>query len=123
VAPIAAALIERAFKEGAEVMWIDTGVRRFGFRDDQENQAGSAAQVQLLQAYTAKGSTVLLNRHGRKSGGNANDAGRGSSAIDGAVDYILRLTKPAGQPSDVRQIECVGRFEMPDRRLIRRRAT
>ncbi len=64
----------------------------------------------------------MLNRHGRKSGGSASDAGRGSSAIDGAVDYILHLTRPAGQPSDVRQIECVGRFEMPDRLSIRRRA-
>jgi len=102
---IAPAAIDYAFRQAAEVMIIDTDARC------------------LVSAtpYTAKGGAVILARHGRKSGGSASDAGRGSSAIDGAVDYILHLTKPAGQPSDVRQIECVGRFEMPDRLLIRRR--
>ena len=114
------ALIERAIKESAQVIVIDTDSRWFGFKDDEENRAGAAACVQVLQPFTAQGGTVLLCRHGRKSGGSASDAGRGSSAIDGAVDLILHLQKPSGQPPEVRELEYVGRFEMPERLLIRR---
>jgi hypothetical protein len=38
------------------------------------------------------------------------------------VDFIINLTKPGGQPPEVRELEAVGRFEMPERIQIRRRA-
>ena len=75
------------------MVWVSGG---------QENQAGAASSVQLLQPLVAKGATILISRHGRKSGGSAHDAGRGSSAIDGAVDFIINLTKPSGEAPEYR---------------------
>jgi hypothetical protein len=101
---------------------VDTASRWFGFKGDEENQSGSAEHVQRLQPFTAQGGTVLISRHGRKSGGSAGDAARGSSAMDGVVDYIIHLHHPSGQPAEVRELECIGRFDMPEHFLIRRRA-
>ena len=38
------------------------------------------------------------------------------------MDFIINLTKPSGEPPEVRELEAVGRFEMPERLQIRRRA-
>ncbi len=119
---IAPAIIEHAITERVDVIVVDTASRWFGFKGDEENQAGASANVDLLMPFTEQGGTVILPRHGRKSGGSASDAGRGSSSIDGAVDVILHLHKPSGQPADVREIEYVGRFDMPERVQIRRLA-
>jgi hypothetical protein len=71
--------------------------------------------------FCAAGGTVILSRHGRKSGGTLGDAARGSSAIEGAADTIVHLTRPSGQDAEVRQLEAIGRFDMPERLLIRRK--
>jgi DnaB-like helicase N terminal domain/AAA domain len=117
---IAPALIDHAINQGVSVMVIDTASRWFGFKGDQENQSGGAEHVDLLQPFCAIGGTVILSRHGRKSGGTATDAGRGTTAIEGAVDTILHLTLPSGHGPDVRALEAVGRFDLPERVLVRR---
>ena len=114
------ALIRKAGQEEASVIVIDTASRWFGFRADEENQSGGAEHVQVLQSFCDQGGTVLLARHGRTTGGNVSDAGRGSSAIDGAVDFILQLVQP-GADSSVREIRAKGRFEMPETLAVRRR--
>ena len=121
-AQIAPVVVNAALDHAAQVLVVDTGSRWFGFKDDDENKSGAAAAVDQLQPFVAKGGTVLILRHGRKAGGVASDAGRGTSALEGAVDFILHLQKPSGQPAEVRELEAVGRFEMPERLQIRRRA-
>jgi hypothetical protein len=114
-------LVKGAIAQGVDVIIVDTASRWFGFKGDEENQSGGAEHVDVFLPFCALGGTVIMSRHGRKSGGSASDAGRGSSAIEGAADFILQLTRPSGHGPDVRQIEAVGRFEMPGRILIRRR--
>ena len=75
---VAPALVEAALEHGTQLLVLDTGSQWFGFREDQENQSGAAASVQLLQPLVAQGATILISRHGRKSGGSAHDAGRGA---------------------------------------------
>jgi hypothetical protein len=43
------------------------------------------------------------------------------SAIEGAADAIIHLTRPTGHDPEVRQLEAIGRFDMPERLLIRRK--
>jgi hypothetical protein len=53
----------------------------------------------------------VIVRHARKSGGDVEDAGRGSSAFDGAADLILSLRKPDGnQPENRRLLSSSGRY-------------
>jgi hypothetical protein len=70
--------------------------------------------VDELTPFLKHGIAVLFVSHERKSGGDISDAGRGSSAIVGSVDVILRLTKPEGNhPSTYRQLDFIGRFPGP----------
>ena len=114
------ALVRKAVRARVSLIVIDTASRWFGFKADEENQSGGAEHVQVLQSFCDQGGTVLLSRHGRKAGGSVSDAGRGSSAIDGAVDYILQVVQPGADPN-VREIRAKGRFEMPDQLAVRRR--
>ena len=60
----------------------------------------------------ASGIAVLTIRHGRKSGGDIGDDGRGSSAWGGAADTLLSLRRPEGRTRPtLRNIECVSRFD------------
>jgi hypothetical protein len=115
------ALVQCAMDQVVTVLIVDTASRWFGFKGDEENQSGGAEHVDVFLPFCAVGGTVLMSRHGRKSGGTASDAARGTTAIEGAADFILHLTRPRGHGPDVRQIEAVGRFEMPESVLIRRR--
>jgi hypothetical protein len=113
-------LVRYALSAAVTVIIIDTASRWFGFKGEEENHSGGAEHVQILQPFCTTGGTILLCRHARKSGGSLGDAGRGSSAIEGAVDFILHLSL-SDQGADVRKLETAGRFEMPERLLLRRR--
>jgi DnaB-like helicase N terminal domain/AAA domain len=115
------ALVRYAIDHSIRAIGVDTASRWFGFRGDEENHSGGAEHVDVFLPFCATGGAVILSRHARKSGGAVSDAARGSSAIEGAADVILHITKPTGHGPDVRQMEAVGRFDMPDRLLVRRK--
>ena len=118
---IGPALVRYATDANITLIVVDTASRWFGFKGDEENHSGGAEHVDVFLPFCATGGAVILSRHARKSGGAVSDAARGSSAIEGAADVILHITKPTGHGADVRQIEAVGRFDMPDRLLVRRK--
>ena len=120
-AEIVQVVIETAIRESTELIVIDTGSKWFGFKGDEENQAGAADAVTKLNPFVDQGGSVLILRHGRKSGGTLGDAGRGSSAIDGAVDVILHMHQPSGAPPDTREIEAGGRFDIQSPIRLRRK--
>jgi len=65
-----------------------------------------------LQTAVAEGLGVLIVRHGRKSGGEVGDSGRGTSAITGSVDISLSLTRLEGNsPKNRRLLQSAGRFK------------
>jgi len=80
---------------GARLLVIDTLSQWAGMRGDMENQAGDAFEsLQPLQQLAATGIAVVFVQHERKAGGDAADAGRGSSAFAGAVDTLISFRRP-----------------------------
>ena len=60
----------------------------------------------------------------RKAGGELSDAGRGTNAIAGAVDALIRLNRTKGKhPDTYRQLEFIGRFPGPGGPMILDRQT
>src|SRR5262249_25266293 len=92
---------------------VDTIGQFAGFSGDAENKAGDAIEaMKPLQEAAASRLGVVLVRHERKGGGHVGDAGRGSTAISGSVDFILRLRQPVGKAREtLREIEALSRFE------------
>ncbi len=76
--------------------------------DASEMQAAIDVATPLIKA----GATLIFPQHERKSGGEIFDAGRGSNAITGAVEAVLRLKHPSvgKQPDTYRELEYLGRF-------------
>jgi hypothetical protein len=91
---------------------VDTLSQFAGIVGDSENDAGAALAAMLpLQKVAAAGVAVIMIRHARKSGGDVEDAGRGSSAFDGAADLILSIRRPDGnQSSNRRLLTSSGRY-------------
>lgn len=110
IAEIAA---QRCKDTAAGLLVVDTLSQFCGVRGDSENDAGPAHEAMLpLQKIGADGISNLNLRHGRKSGGEVEDAARGSSAFDGAADLILSLRKPDGNgPSNRRLLKSSGRYQ------------
>jgi hypothetical protein len=86
-----------------------------------ENDAGEMqAAVDILQNFIPKGTALDLTQHERKSGGEIEDAGRGTSALGGCADVLLRISRVAGMGQDRRRdIQTISRpwtaFEEPQR--------
>ncbi len=119
------AVLAEAQRQGAGLLAVDTLGQFAGLKGDTENSSGDAlAAIQPLQAAAAAGLGILVNRHERKGGGEVGESGRGSSAFSGAVDVVLVLRRPEGQPRPtIRQIVALSRFdETPPELLIELRA-
>jgi hypothetical protein len=110
IADIAA---QRCKETQAGLLVVDTLSKFCGVRGDSENDAGPAHEAMLpLEKIAADGVSTVNLRHGRKSGGDVEDAARGSSAFDGAADLILSLKNPGGNaPSNRRLLESRGRYQ------------
>lgn len=102
-----------AQETGARVIVVDTLSRWAGLKDDDENNAGKAAEaMDPLEQAAASGLAVLILRHDRKGGGELGDSGRGSSAFSGAADILLALRKATAEGHENRRtLEGLGRFE------------
>ena len=107
---IVAGAVEKCRREGAKILVIDTFISWAKPRD--ENDAPVMERLlSLLQDAAAEGFTVIVIHHARKGGGNAIEAGRGSSAFAAAVDVIIHIRRPSGGASStVREINCEGRY-------------
>lgn len=107
--------IQHAKRVGARLIVVDTLPQWAGLTGDAENNAGDAlAAVRPLQEANARGIAVVVNRHERKGGGSLANSGRGSGAFAGAMDVIVRITKPEGNADPkVRVLEAVGRYDVP----------
>lgn len=107
------AAIKKAKSVGARVLVVDTFAQFAHLIGDKENSAGDILEAMLpLQRARDAGLAVLLIRHERKEGGSVGDSGRGSSALSGVVDIVLRLHRPEGRhPENLRKLEALSRFD------------
>jgi len=120
-AEVAAAATEECIRRGFDVLLVDTLHQVAGLVGDRENNAGDClSAVQPLQEAAAKDLAVLFTWHERKGGGEISDAGRGSSAVAGAVDVILSLRMLGGNHKPtLREIRSLSRFaETPGEMVI-----
>ena len=104
-----------------DVLVADTIGRLAGLAGDAENSTGDALKaMEPIEAAAAAGLAVFVGRHGRKAGGEPENAGRGSSAWSGISDIVIQLSKAgASHPATVRKINSASRFEeTPDDVLI-----
>lgn len=108
-----AAAVKKAKAVGAQLLIVDTFAQFAQLIGDKENSAGEILEAMLpLQKARDEGLAVLLIRHERKEGGNIGESGRGSSALSGVVDMILRLHRPEGRhPENIRQLDALSRFD------------
>jgi DnaB-like helicase N terminal domain/AAA domain len=93
---------------------IDTFYAIADLGADAENDAGvvDAAVAPLKTIAGRLDIPVTVSRHERKSGGQIGESGRGSTALSGAADVILRLQRmSANFGPNVRQLEITGRIE------------
>ncbi|MGH7667436.1 MAG: AAA family ATPase, partial [Candidatus Dormibacteria bacterium] len=117
-----AAAREKVLETGAGLLIVDTLSKLAGFRDEEENSAGKAAEALLpLQVLaTELDLCILITRLDRKSGGDVGDSARGSSQLGGDVDVILRLSRVTeeGHPYQ-RRLQALGRFdELPEELVL-----
>jgi hypothetical protein len=119
-AVVAHAAIEECKRLSAHLLVVDTGPQWAKLVGDTENNAGDALQaMQPLQEAVAAGITVMVVWHERKSGGDVSDAGRGSSAVGGAVDVILAIRRPAGNSRPtIRTIHALSRYDQTPGELM-----
>ena len=119
---LVAAAVEKCLATGARVLIIDTFLYFAGLVGDQENSSGAVQEAlrPLQNAVAEYGLTIILIHHDRKSGGDVYSAGRGSSALQAAVDLIINLALPAGNHREtIREMRTAGRYsEVPDKLLI-----
>jgi len=101
-------VVQRAKEHQLGVVMIDNLSLWAGISGSDENEAGFALEtMRVIEQMTGAGLGVLSLRHTRKGGGTISEAGRGSSAIAGGFDILLRLLTHT-QPSR-RLIEATGR--------------
>jgi hypothetical protein len=120
---------KQALHIGAGMLVVDTVGRWAGVVGDSENDAGAAMAAMEPLKLTASGHdlAVVTVRHGRKSGGEIGDDGRGSSAYGGEADIMLSLRRAEGNHAsrpNVRELQGIGRYEgTPERVLIELQGT
>ena len=97
---------------------VDTFFECVGATKEQENDAGFCADaVRPVREMIARlNMGAGLFRHERKSPGEIGTSGRGSNALTGAVDQIVRLTRmnPKDYPTNFRKLEILGRIEQAE---------
>lgn len=83
------AIIAAALEMRADIIVLDTLARTFGAGDENTAQDMNAFVASTDRLREDTGAHVAVIHHGRKDGGDA----RGSSALSGAADLIVRITR------------------------------
>jgi hypothetical protein len=110
-------LVSLAIREckriGAILLVVDTIGQFTGLEGDAENNAGDALRaMKPLQHVAAERIGVLIGQHERKSGGDVEDSGRGSSAFAGAADIVINIRRLPGNGSpNLRALRALSRFD------------
>ena len=110
---------QEALDWGAKLIIVDTFAFWSQIRDENDNGLMQEI-VSVLGDLTTCGLAVVVVHHHRKSGGEDGDAIRGGTGIQGAVDVIVELIKPAAENEDdenstERELRAIGRFpESPE---------
>jgi hypothetical protein len=85
-------------------------IARVENENDASEMQGAADQLNIL---LKAGIGDLLFQHERKAGGDIFDAGRGTNALAGVVDVMLRLQAVGGKQPNHRRLEAIGRLPLP----------
>jgi hypothetical protein len=117
-------LIERieqiCMRDAIDVLIFDTFYAIIGLRGERENHTGEVDEAtEPVKNLTAKlDLATVLNRHERKSQGDVGQSGKGSNALTGAADVVLRLQRMGKDYSTAsRELEVLGRID-PDKLII-----
>jgi hypothetical protein len=107
-------LLATANDVGAGGVIFDTVAAVAGIRGDDENSAGQMLGIMAeLDRLKEAGLAVICAVHERKSGGSIEQAVRGSSALTGGVDMLIRLEKPSGEGHEKRRcLQVEGRIDV-----------
>lgn len=98
---------------GARLVIVDTFAFWAQIRDENDNSLMQEV-VSVLAELTTQGLAVIVVHHSRKEGGEDGNAIRGASSLQGAVDIIVEMVKPAQdadeEASTDRELRSIGRF-------------
>ena len=95
---VVAEAVRCCHEKGLGLLVVDTLAEWGQLFGDAENSAGAVLDLMRpLQDAAASGLTVIVVHHLRKGSAEDGDSLRGSGAIRGAVDVIVRLSKPKAQ--------------------------
>lgn len=110
----AAAVVDLATWLGAKVIVVDTLARLARIRGDAENSSGSVAVLDPLDRARSAGVACVFVRHARKGASgevdDIADAARGSSAITGDMDVVIRHRPHGGDGGDLRVLSWESRL-------------
>jgi hypothetical protein len=111
--------VAEAVKFRAGLVVFDT-LSRIARLENENDASEMQAAVDITTALIKEKIAVKFVQHERKAGGDIFSAGRGTNALMGAVDCVLRLGLPpvGNQPANYRVLEYIGRFPGPREPLI-----
>ncbi len=99
-------------REGFGMLVVDTLSRLAGLGGDRENQAGAVSILDAFEAARDAGVACVFVRHARKGMSGETDeiadVARGSSAITGDMDIVVRVTSTSS--GDYRQVSWESRI-------------
>ena len=119
-AAIAEEALRLAQEKQCRLIVVDTLTRWTGVAGEAENAASVVNVMAPFDGAPGVGITMLYVFHSGKTAVEIVDAIRGSSALGGAVDQILRLRRPEGnQEESYRVLESIGRIQgIPERVVL-----
>lgn len=112
--------VERAVAIGARLIVVDTYAAWARLPKEGENDAGVVlAAMEPVSKACSRGLAVLLIHHANKAGTTVDDAVRGSTALNGAVDVVALLSGGGKGSRTRRTLDLRSRFEgSPDALLF-----
>ena len=106
-------------KTAISLLIVDTLGAWAGLGEGSENDSGAVlAALRPLQALLSQRLAIINSLHSRKSAGEVGDSARGSSALGGAADILITLSRLPGNPKNMRRLETRSRFEETPEELV-----
>jgi hypothetical protein len=112
---------EIAVKNKSTLVVFDT-LSRIARVKDENDASEMQNAIDKLNPLLASGIAPFIVQHERKAGGDIYDAGRGTNALAGGVDVMLRL-RLMPKMSNQRLLDGVGRLPLPATSLVIERKT
>lgn len=116
---ILAKIKEFAVEYQNSLIIIDTLSRHWGIEDENNNAMVESVLNPLIAVVRQTGCAVVLIHHTRKSGGSGGVASRGGSALVGAADIIIELSRvERGDRTNRRRLEGYSRYKGTPENII-----